>query len=69
MPRVPWLNHQSFANVQALTAYEYHEFLERRGQFSSGNFEEHQGRDPMGARALIRRVWTIHCEARETRVF
>ena len=35
MPRVPWLRHQSFANVQALAAYEHHEFLERRGQFSS----------------------------------
>ena len=33
MPRVPWLRHQSFANVQALAAYEHHELLERRGRF------------------------------------
>lgn len=33
MPRVPWLKHQSIANVQAIAAYEHHEFLERRGRF------------------------------------
>lgn len=33
MPRVPWLKQQSFANVQAIAAYEHHEFLERRGRF------------------------------------
>ena len=33
MPRVPWLKHQSFANVQAIAAYEHHEFLGRRGRF------------------------------------
>ena len=33
MPRVPWLKHQSFANVQAITAHEHHELLERRGRF------------------------------------
>jgi mRNA interferase MazF len=32
MPRVPWLKHQSFANVQAIAAYEHHELLERRGR-------------------------------------
>jgi mRNA interferase MazF len=31
MPRVPWLKQQSFANVQAMTAHEHHEFLDRRG--------------------------------------
>ena len=30
MPRVPWLRHQSIANVQAMAAYEHHELLERR---------------------------------------
>jgi mRNA interferase MazF len=35
MPRVSWLKHQSFANVQALAAYEHHEFIERRGRFDS----------------------------------
>lgn len=33
MPRVPWLRHQSCANVQAIAAYEHHELLERRGRF------------------------------------
>ena len=33
MPRVPWLKHQSFANVQAMAAYEHHELFERRGRF------------------------------------
>jgi mRNA interferase MazF len=33
MPRVPWLKHQSFANVQAIATYEHHELLERRGRF------------------------------------
>jgi mRNA interferase MazF len=35
MPKVPWLRHESFANVQALAAYEYHELLERRGRFDA----------------------------------
>jgi mRNA interferase MazF len=33
MPRVPWLRHQSYANVQALAAYQRHELLECRGRF------------------------------------
>ena len=35
LPRVPWLRHQSFANVQAIAAYEYHELIERRGRFDA----------------------------------
>jgi mRNA interferase MazF len=35
MPKVPWLKHQSFANVQALAAYEHHELLEKRGRFDT----------------------------------
>ena len=40
MPRVPWLRHQSFANVQALAAYEHHELLERRGRFDPAVLEK-----------------------------
>ena len=40
MPRVPWLKHQSFANVQAMAAYEHHEFLERRGRFEQPALEK-----------------------------
>mgnify|MGYP003574953059 CR=1 FL=1 len=35
MPKVPWLKHQSFANVQALAAYGHHELLEKRGRFDA----------------------------------
>src|SRR5688572_1253702 len=35
MPQVPWLKHQSFANVQALSTYEHHELLEKRGRFDA----------------------------------
>jgi mRNA interferase MazF len=35
MPKVPWLRHQSFANVQALATYEHHELLEKRGRFDA----------------------------------
>lgn len=35
MPRVPWLKHQSFANVQAMASYGHHELLERRGRFDA----------------------------------
>jgi mRNA interferase MazF len=35
MPRVPWLRHQSFANVQALAAYGHHELLDKRGHFEA----------------------------------
>ena len=35
MPKVPWLKHQSFANVQALATYGYHELLEKRGTFDA----------------------------------
>jgi len=40
MPRVPWLKHQSFANVQAVAAYEHHELLERRGRFDQPALEK-----------------------------
>jgi mRNA interferase MazF len=40
MPRVPWLKHQSFANVQAIAASEHHEFLERRGRFDQPALEK-----------------------------
>jgi mRNA interferase MazF len=33
MPKVPWLKHHSFADVQALAAYQYHELMEKRGRF------------------------------------
>jgi mRNA interferase MazF len=40
MPRVPWLKQQSFANVQAMAAYEHHEFLEHRGRFDQPALEK-----------------------------
>ena len=40
MPRVPWLKQQSFANVQAIAAYEHHELLERRGRFDQSALEK-----------------------------
>ena len=40
MPRVPWLKHLSHANVQALSSYEHHEFLERRGRFETVAMEK-----------------------------
>lgn len=35
MPRVPWLNLQSFANVQAIGSVENHELTNRRGKFDT----------------------------------
>jgi mRNA interferase MazF len=35
MPRVPWLKLQSYANVQAIGAAEYHELNDRRGRFDT----------------------------------
>ena len=35
MPRVPWLNLQSFANVQAIASAEHHELTDRRGKFDA----------------------------------
>ena len=35
MPRVPWLNLQSFANVQAIGSAEHHELTDRRGKFDA----------------------------------
>jgi len=35
MPRVPWLNLQSFANVQAIGAAGFHELTDRRGRFEA----------------------------------
>ena len=40
MPRVPWLKQQSFANVQAMAAYEHRELLERRGRFEQPALEK-----------------------------
>jgi mRNA interferase MazF len=40
MPRVPWLRHQSFANVQAIAAYEHHQLIERRGRFEASVMEK-----------------------------
>jgi mRNA interferase MazF len=36
MPRVPWLNLQSFADVQALGSVDHHELMNRRGKFEAG---------------------------------
>jgi mRNA interferase MazF len=36
MPRVPWLNMQSFANVQAIGSVNHHELTDRRGKFEAG---------------------------------
>jgi mRNA interferase MazF len=33
MPRVPWLQLQSFANVQAIGSAEHHELTQPRGKF------------------------------------
>jgi mRNA interferase MazF len=35
MPRVPWLNLQSFANAQAIGSVELHELTNRRGKFEA----------------------------------
>jgi mRNA interferase MazF len=35
MPRVPWLNLQSFANAQAIGSVEHHELTNRRGKFEA----------------------------------
>jgi mRNA interferase MazF len=35
MPRVPWLNLQSFANVRAIGSVEHHELINRRGKFEA----------------------------------
>src|SRR5262245_40252483 len=40
MPRVPWLRHQSIANVQAMAAYEHHELLQRRGRFDEPTLQK-----------------------------
>jgi mRNA interferase MazF len=40
MPRVPWLKHQSIANVQAIASYEHHELLERRGRFDQPTLDK-----------------------------
>ena len=39
MPRVPWLRLQSYANVQALSSFEYHELLEKRGSFEEKSMD------------------------------
>ncbi len=40
MPRVPWLNLQSFANVQAIGAEGHHELTNRRGRFEAAVVEQ-----------------------------
>ena len=40
MPRVPWLNLQSFANVQAIGAVGHHELTNRRGRFEAAVVEQ-----------------------------
>jgi mRNA interferase MazF len=35
MPRVPWLNLPSFANVQAIGSVAHHELTNRRGRFEA----------------------------------
>jgi mRNA interferase MazF len=35
MPHVPWLNLQSFANVQAIGSVAHHELINRRGKFEA----------------------------------
>jgi mRNA interferase MazF len=35
MPRVPWLNLQSYANAQAMGSVEHHELTNRRGRFEA----------------------------------
>lgn len=35
MPRVPWLNLQSFANIQAIGAAQHHELTNRRERFEA----------------------------------
>ncbi|HZM02589.1 MAG TPA: type II toxin-antitoxin system PemK/MazF family toxin [Candidatus Saccharimonadales bacterium] len=40
MPRVPWLNLQSFANVQAMGSIEHHELTNRRGKFEAAVLEQ-----------------------------
>jgi mRNA interferase MazF len=40
MPRVPWLNLQSFANVQAMSSIEHHELTNRRGKFEAAAVEQ-----------------------------
>lgn len=35
MPRVPWLNKQGVANVQAIGAAGFHELTDRRGRFDA----------------------------------
>jgi mRNA interferase MazF len=40
MPRVPWLNLQSFANVQAINSARHHELTDRRGKFDASVVKE-----------------------------
>jgi mRNA interferase MazF len=36
MPKVGWLKHTSFANVQGIATYGHHELVEKRGRFDPG---------------------------------
>jgi mRNA interferase MazF len=40
MPRVPWLNLQSYANVQAIGSVDHHELKNRRGRFEISVVEQ-----------------------------
>jgi mRNA interferase MazF len=42
MPRVPWLNLQSYANVQAIGSAEHHELKDRRGKFEASVMKQIQ---------------------------
>lgn len=40
MPRVPWLNLQSYANTQAMGSAENHELTVLRGRFDTSSMEK-----------------------------
>ncbi len=40
MPRLPWLQLQSYANVQAIGAAEHHELKDKRGRFEPATVEK-----------------------------
>jgi mRNA interferase MazF len=40
MPRIPWLNLQSYANVQAIGSVGNHELKDRRGRFENSVVEQ-----------------------------
>jgi mRNA-degrading endonuclease toxin of MazEF toxin-antitoxin module len=40
MPRVPWLQLQSYANVQAIGSAGFHELNDRRGCFDAATIQK-----------------------------